>query len=162
MTALLDTLLVAAIVATGLATGLLYGFACAVMPGLGQVGDRAFLAALGSINRKIINPWFLVTFVGSPVLILGVVVAAFVAGGPQPWVPITAAAVMATLSVTITGTINVPLNTALDAAGEASSIADPAAVRARFETRWVRANVARTVASTAAFGFLVWAVTIGR
>jgi uncharacterized membrane protein len=35
------------------------------------------------------------------------------------------------------------------------------AARARFEGRWVRWNIARTLASTGAFGALVWALAVG-
>ena len=78
--ALPTTLLISATVASGLVAGLLYGFACAVMPGLKEVDDRAFVGAMQSINRRILNGWFLLTFVGSPMLTVGAGVAAFVVG----------------------------------------------------------------------------------
>ena len=53
------TLLISSTVATGLSAGLLYGFACAVMPGLKEVDDRAFVAVMQSVNRRILNGWFL-------------------------------------------------------------------------------------------------------
>jgi uncharacterized membrane protein len=151
-------LLFAATITTGSVAGLFYGFACAVMPGLRRVDDRTFVATFGAINRRIINAWFLLIFLGSPVLIAAAGVAQFVAGGEQPWVPMAAAAALTVASATITGAVNVPLNNALDAASNRHE--DPALVRAAFETRWRRGNVARTVASTAAFGCLVWAVAI--
>lgn len=49
---------------------------------------------------------------------------------------------------------------ALAAAGEPDRVADLAAVRERFEARWVRWNVARAVTSTAAVGFLAWALVL--
>ena len=57
-------------------------------------------------------------------------------------------------------TVNVPLNNQLNAAGAPDRIADLAAVRERFEATWVRWNVVRTVASTAAFGCLTWALVL--
>jgi uncharacterized membrane protein len=53
---------------------------------------------------------------------------------------------------------NIPLNNALDAAGEPGRTADPAAARRAFETRWVRANHARTLLCTGSFGSLCWAL----
>jgi len=150
------TLLIAATISTGLVAGLFYGFACAVMPGLRQVDDASFVTVFRAINRRILNGWFLIAFLGSPVLIVATGIAQFVVGGPQPWVPLAAAAVLTVISSAITGGINVPLNNALDAAGAD----DPTPVRSAFETRWRRANVARSVASTAAFGALVWAIAI--
>ena len=68
------------------------------MPGLGQVDDAAFVTVMQSINRRILNGWFLIAFVGSPVLIVATGVAQFVVGGPQPWVPLAAAAVLTVIS----------------------------------------------------------------
>src|SRR3954451_10173744 len=75
------TLLISSTVATGLSAGLLYGFACAVMPGLKDVDDSAFVAVMQSVNRRILNGWFLVTFVGAPVLTIGAAVAALLGDG---------------------------------------------------------------------------------
>lgn len=58
----------------------------------------------------------------------------------------------------ITIRVNVPLNDALAATRPPGRITDLAAVRERFETEWVRWNIARAVASTAAFGCLVLAL----
>jgi uncharacterized membrane protein len=150
-------LLIAATVTSGLAAGLLYGFACAVMPGLSNVDDTAFVAVMQSVNRSILNPWFLMTFIGAPLLIIASVVGRFVTGGSGPWWPIITALILAMVSVLITVTVNVPLNNALDAAGSV----DPAAVREAFEGRWVSWNIARTVMSTAAFAFLAAALVLG-
>jgi uncharacterized membrane protein len=54
----------------------------------------------------------------------------------------------------------VPLNNELAAAGDPDHIADLAGVRERFEASWVRWNIARAVASTAAFGCLIWALVL--
>ena len=150
------SLLIAATISTGLVAGLFYGFACAVMPGLGQVDDAAFVTVFRAINRRILNGWFLIAFLGSPVLIVATGVAQLVVGGPQPWVPLAAAAALTVISWVITGRVNVPLNIALDAAGSA----DPTPVRVAFETRWRRANIARSAASAAGFGSLIWAIAI--
>jgi uncharacterized membrane protein len=143
--------LAAATITTGLSAGLLYAFAVAVMPGIGGVPDTSFVSVMQAINRSIVNPWFLLTFLGGPVLTIGAVISRNVTGGPGPWWPLIAATVLVLLSVLITAGLNIPLNNALDAAGSL----DPAAAREAFESRWVSWNIARTVVSTAAFGFLV-------
>jgi uncharacterized membrane protein len=155
------TLLISSTVATGLSAGLLYGFACAVMPGLKDVDDRAFVAVMQSVNRRILNGWFLATFLGAPVLTVSAAVAAFLADGVDQRFTVGGAALLSVLSVAITGSINVPLNNALDAAGDPNALSSPAGVRARFERRWTRGNLARAAASTAAFGGLVWALANG-
>jgi uncharacterized membrane protein len=69
---------------------------------------------------------------------------------------IVCAVLLTGVSYLITSAVNVPLNNAVDAAGAL----EPSAVRARFEARWVRWNIARTLASAGAFGALVWAVAV--
>jgi uncharacterized membrane protein len=150
------SLLIAATLTSGLAAGLLYGFACAVMPGLSHVGDAAFVSAMQSINSSIVNPLFLLTFLGAPLLTVGAIVGRLGTDIRTPWWPLVAALVLTVLSLLITATMNIPLNNTLDAAGSL----DPAAVRDAFESRWVNWNIARTVASTAAFGCLAVALAL--
>jgi hypothetical protein len=49
----------------------------------------------------------------------------------------------------------------LDVTSDTASVADASTVRRRFERRWTRGNVARSAASAAAFGGLVWALANG-
>lgn len=151
-------LLISSTVATGLSAGLLYGFACAVMPGLSDVDDRAFVAVMQSVNRRILNGWFLATFVGAPVLTIGAAVTAFMGDNVEQRLTVGGAALLSVVSIAITGSVNIPLNNALGAAGDSGANSNAAAVRARFERRWTRGNVARAAASSAAFGGLVWAL----
>ncbi|RSD07291.1 anthrone oxygenase family protein [Amycolatopsis eburnea] len=144
--------LVAALVAAGLIAGLFYAYACSVMPGLARGDDKTFVEGMRGINVAILNPVFMLTFLGAPVL---AGVAVFLGTGARPWVIAGFAFLVAML--VITGVVNVPLNNALDAGGD-----DYAAVRARFEAVWVRWNVVRAVVSTAGFGCLVAAVLTQR
>ena len=76
-----------------------------------------------------------------------------------PWA--VAALVLYLAVFVVTVGINVPLNDGIKAAGDPDRIADLAAVRERFdEARWVRWNLARALASTAAFGCLTWALVL--
>jgi uncharacterized membrane protein len=152
--------LVAATLATGLQAGLHYAFAVSVMPGLSRVDDRAFVEAMQQINVAILNPWFFLSFFGAPVL---TIVAAGLHLPPAvraalPW--IAAAIVLNGVGFVLTVGMNVPLNDALAAAGSPDRIADLAQVRASFEAAWVRWNIARAVAFTAALGCLTWALVI--
>lgn len=144
--------LVAALVAAGLIAGLFYAYACSVMPGLARGDDRTFVEAMRGINVAIVNPVFMLTFLGAP-LLAGV--AVFLNPGPRPWVIAGFACLLAML--VITGALNIPLNNALENGGD-----DYAAIRANFETAWVRWNVLRALASTAGFGCLVAAVLTRR
>jgi uncharacterized membrane protein len=145
-------LLVTAIVAAGLQAGTYYVWACGVMPGLARVDDHTFVTTLNQVNQAIVNPVFMLTFLGAPIL----AAAAVVTGTPaaRPWLIAGLVLAGATVAVTVLG--NVPLNDALDRAASATD-ADVAAARAAFETAWVRWNVVRALTATAALAALGWA-----
>jgi uncharacterized membrane protein len=153
-------ILLAATLAAGLLAGLFYAFAVAVMPGLGRSDSRTFIDAMQQINTAIVNPWFMVSFLGAPVL---TAIAAALhlradGGAVLPWTVAAFVLLMATLIITFR--INVPLNNALDAAGSPDRITDLAVIREHFEATWVRWNIVRAVASTAALGCLIWALVL--
>src|SRR5262245_19821798 len=128
--ALRSPLLLAATVATGLQAGTYYTWASGVMPGLARVDDRTFVPALQPRNVAIVNPVFLASFLGAPVLAVAAVVASD--GAARPWVIAGAGLAVATIAISAAG--NIPLNNALDAAGPVDSITDLAAVRDAFES----------------------------
>ncbi|WP_326949620.1 DUF1772 domain-containing protein [Amycolatopsis sp. NBC_01307] len=144
--------LVAAVIAAGLLAGLFYAYSCSVLPGLARGDDKTFVEAMRGINVAIVNPVFMLTFLGAP-LLAGV--AIFLNPGPRPWV--IAGFVFLVATLVITATLNIPLNNALENGGD-----DYATLRAQFETSWVRWNVLRTLASTAGFGCLVAALLTRR
>jgi uncharacterized membrane protein len=146
--------LVAALVAAGLIAGLFYACACSVMPGIGRGDDKTFVEAMRGINVAIVNPIFMLTFLGAP-LLAGVAVFLNLGSRSLPWV--IAGFVFLLAMIVITGVVNIPLNNALESGGD-----DYAAVRAKFEAVWVRWNVLRALVSTAGFGCLVAAVLTER
>ena len=157
MTVRTVTLFAAALV-SGLSAGLFYSYACSVMPGLGRSSDRTFVEGMQGINVAIINPVFMVTFLGTAVL-TGLAVLLYLPAsvrGVLPW--IIAGLVLYLATLVITFAVNIPLNNQLMAAGEPDRIADLAAVRLKFETTWVRWNIVRALTSTAAFACLAWAL----
>jgi uncharacterized membrane protein len=152
--------LAAATLTTGLMAGLYYAYAISVMLGLSMTDDRTFVSAMQQINVAILNPWFFVSFFGALVFtaLAGVLHLPGDWRAVLPW--IVAALVLYLATLVITFGFNVPLNNELAAAGDAERIADLAGVRERFEASWVRWNIARAVASTAAFGCLTWALVL--
>ena len=149
--------LLAATLTMGLMAGVFGVYSHTVMRGLRVTDDRTFVAAFQAMDRAIMNPLFLLTFLGALVA-PGVAVAAHLGddGSVLPWV--VAAAVLYLAVVVITIGVNVPLNDALKAAGDPDRI-DVARARAEFnEPRWVAWNLVRTVASTVAFVCLAWAL----
>src|SRR5690606_11723372 len=82
------------------------------MPGLRAVGAEQAGAAMRSINRKILNPWLYVVFLGAPVAALA---AGAVGGGPAAVWFYAAAGVNAVASFLVTAAINVPMDNAMEA-----------------------------------------------
>ncbi|MBU2665221.1 DUF1772 domain-containing protein [Actinoplanes bogorensis] len=141
---------------TGLMAGVFGLYQHTVMVGLGRTDDRTFIGAFQSMDRAIINPWFMLSFGGA---LIFTAVAAFLSPGRRilPWV--LAALVLYIIVFAITVAVNVPMNDALKAAGDPATMTDPAAVRAAFdEARWSAFNLIRTIATTLAFGCLCWAL----
>jgi uncharacterized membrane protein len=154
--------LIAATMSMGLMAGVFGLYAHTIMPGLGRTDDRTFVGAFQAIDRAIINPWFLAGgFVGALVFTALAAVLHVPADRRSvlPWIAVALILYLVVFVITIG--VNVPLNDAIKAAGDPDRIADPAMVRERFdEARWVAWNNVRTLASTAAFGCLAWALVL--
>ncbi|MGV9925193.1 anthrone oxygenase family protein [Nocardia rhamnosiphila] len=161
MDGLRTVVLIAATVATGLMAGVFGIYAVAIMPGLRTTDDRTFIGAYQAIDRAIINPLFLATFLGALILSIAAALLNFGGGSRSVLFWAAAAAVLYLVAVVITFAVHLPLNDALKAAGAPADLADPTAVREAFaESRWGAWNIVRTVTSTAAFGSLSWALVL--
>ncbi|MFC9892869.1 DUF1772 domain-containing protein [Nocardia sp. NPDC127579] len=160
MFALRIAALVAATLASGLIGGVFYAYAISVMPALNRTDDRTIVEVMQKINVVIINPWFMLGFMGTvgfsalaAVLHLGRDHRATLV-----WVGI--ALVLNVIAFGVTVALNVPLNDQLANAGEVAQIQDLAAVRADFESDWVRWNIVRAVLHTLAFLVLCGALFV--
>ena len=157
------TVLAAAILTTGLMAGVFGLYAHTIMPGLRHTDDRTFVGAFQSMDKAIMNPWFMAAFLGALVL-TGLAAALHFSADRRnllPWIGTAFALYL--IAVIITMAVNVPLNDALKAAGDPARIGDLAAVRQHFhEARWSAWNLARTLTSTAAFGCLIAAAMLYR
>jgi len=155
--------LLGAAMTVGLMAGVFLLYAHTVMPGLRSTDDRTFVGAFQAIDRAIINPLFLATFL-APLVFTGLAVVLHLrrdARAALPW--IVAGLVLYLAVFLITVIVNVPLNDGIKAAGDPDRIADLGAVRAQFhEATWVRWNLVRAVLSTSAFGCLLWAIATSR
>jgi uncharacterized membrane protein len=149
--------LVLATMSMGLMAGVFGLYAHAIMPGLRTTDDRTFVGAFQAIDRAIINPLFMLWFLGP--LAFAAASAALLGGERSvlPWIVVALVLYLAVFVITIA--INVPLNDTLKAAGDPDQITDLATVRERFdEARWVAWNIVRAVLTTAALGCLAWAL----
>ncbi|MEM9466004.1 MAG: anthrone oxygenase family protein [Actinomycetota bacterium] len=155
------TLVVAAI-ASGLSAGLFYGWRVSVIPGTAQTSAAAYVETMQRVNVAIINPAFLVVFMGVPVLV-GLAAVVQFADDDTTAGTLLAVAVVVYLTTTVatTATRNIPLNDALDAFDlTGASPEDVEAERARYERPWNRWHDVRTVSSVVAFVLVVVAAVV--
>ena len=162
-TQLSSAVLAAAVLTMGLVAGVMGLYAHTIMPGLRHTDDRTFVGAFQSMDRAIINPWFMTAFLGALIL-TGLAAVLHLSGDKRnvlPW--IGTAFVLYLIAVVITLAVNVPLNDVIKAAGDPARIGDLAAVRRHFdEARWSAWNLVRTLTTTAAFGCLIAAAMTHR
>ncbi len=148
-----NALLGASILATGLMSGLWYGWAVSVIPGTRRVPDATYIVTMQSINRAIINPAFIIPFLGIPALLAGASFVQFRAGDHRRgWLLAGATATYLVGVLGVTAGRNVPLNEALAAFDVVDSDEPARTTRRRtYETPWNRWHYLRTVANVGSF-----------
>jgi uncharacterized membrane protein len=146
------------VVATGLVAGLYFFSSNAVMPALTAADDRTLVDAMQQMIDKIENPAFFLTFLGAPVLAAVALVQARTSPRVAGW--IGAGLAFYAVMVVVTFAVHVPLNDDLKEAGDPDRIENLAAVRDDFVTPWVAWDIVRTLATTAAFASLTWALVL--
>jgi uncharacterized membrane protein len=127
-----EYVLLAARLLAGLLAGVFFAYSVSVMPALRAMNDDTFVAVMNRINVVIVNPVFLLVFLGAPALTV-----ALLGWERGPWALIAAALAVVTLVVTIA--FNIPLNNALLDGG----------TRQAFENPWTTWNIVRTFTGTA-------------
>ena len=143
------------VVGCGLMAGLFFAFSTSVMPGLRLLAPAEGAAAMQQMNRAILNPLFLVVFLGTALICLLLAVGAPFSGrAGTAWI-VTGAVLYLVGSIGLTMVVNVPMNNRLDAADPAS--AEGAAIWADYLSRWTAWNHVRSLACVAATA----ALTVG-
>jgi uncharacterized membrane protein len=144
---------VVAAVANGVMAGLFFAFSTSVMPGLRRLPPVDGMAAMRRINAAILNPLFLLLFVGSAVVNVAVLATAPF-GDPDTAVwRVAGAAIYLVGAIGVTAVVNVPLNKALLAVAPDS--AEGATLWARYLLRWTSFNHLRAAASVLSTTLLV-------
>jgi uncharacterized membrane protein len=153
--------LLAATLTMGLTAGLFGDWAHTIMPGLGTTDDRTFVDAFQALTRAIYNPLFMLALMGA-LGFTGVAAILYLRAdnrSPLLWVAVASGLHMGAFVITMA--VHLPLNDVLTAAGDPDRITNLAAVRDAFdETRWAAWHTVRTIATTAAFGCLIWALVL--
>lgn len=142
-----------AAVGSGIMAGLFFAFSNSVMRALSDLPPASGMQAMQRINVVIVNPLFLLVFLGTGVACLAVAAIAV----PAPGAPGHAWFIAASLSylvgvVGVTMMFNVPLNNGLErAAAQTADVVWPVYV-----TAWVRWNHVRAVMGVLATGGFAW------
>ena len=146
-------LLIITATATGLIAGLFYAYSCSVNGGLAKLSDEAYLTAMQSINREILNPLFFATFIGTLFLLLLSTWLEYKSGISTPFFILLGASLCYLIGgFGVTIAVNVPLNEALDKFNiHSASVLDLATQRKSFEIPWNRFHEIRTMAAIASF-----------
>jgi uncharacterized membrane protein len=153
----MELVLIIAGVLTGLLAGVFFGFSVAVNGGLHRLKAGEYVRAMQSINKVIINPLFMLSFMG-PALLLPL--AAFLYRDGDAFWLLTAASTLYVIGVFgVTAGGNVPLNDKLATV----TSTDPAALdaaRLAFEKPWNRLHTIRTLCAVAATALVFVACTV--
>ncbi|MGW4352680.1 anthrone oxygenase family protein [Nocardia sp. NPDC004582] len=160
MFALRTAALVAATLTTGLTAGIFFAYATSVMTALGQSDDRTFVDIMQKINVVIINPPFMLAFMGSVGFTVLAAALHLGKGNRTTLIWVGVALALNVIAFAVTSGMNVPLNNQLADAGDVAQIPDLAAVRSQFESSWVAWNVVRAVIHTLAFLVLTGALFV--
>jgi uncharacterized membrane protein len=145
-------LTVIAIVGCGLVGGLLFAFSVAVMPALSRRPAAEGMAAMQAVNRVILNPVFLLVFVGTTAICaLLAATAPFADVAGAGWRGAGALAYLVG-GFLVTGAANVPLNVRLEAADAHSTEGER--LWRHYLRRWTAWNHVRVVGCVAATALL--------
>lgn len=137
---------------TGLLAGVFYTFSVALVPAFRVTSPKAHIATMQAINHKILNPVFMLSFLGPTVLLPLAAIQHW--GTAQFPLLVTAALLHIIGSNGVTVGFNVPLNEKLDKI-DTARLSDVEAERARQEFQgegspWMRYNHLRTLTAIAA------------
>jgi uncharacterized membrane protein len=136
----------AAAIGSGVVGGIFYAFSTFVMAALGSLSSAQGAGAMKAINVTVINPVFMLAFMGTAVLCLVLAAASIIWWGRPGGMPMLAASLLYLVGCFgVTMLFNVPLNNQLAAVTSAQE----AALWSRYLDVWTAWNHVRTLASIA-------------
>jgi uncharacterized membrane protein len=146
----------ATVLLAGAMTGLYFAFTVAVMPGLNALPAETAIMTMRSLNRRIINPWFISAFLGMPFLALASGVLLMLTELRLPaFMLFASGGIYLVGSLVPTMFVNVPLNLTLE---RTVAPADAAGLWAGYAKAWTRWNTIRAAATGA--GLLLAALAL--
>lgn len=147
----------AAAVLSGVMGGIFYAFSSAVMPAFGRISAPNGITAMQAINVAVINPVFMLAFLGPAFLSALLLVATILGMGDlrTGWT-VTGSLLYLVGCIAITGAFNIPRNNALERVSPESH--DGATYWSRYLAEWTAWNHVRTVACLAAMACFILAL----
>ena len=147
---------------SALNAGLFFIFSVCIMQALGQLEADEGIGAMQSINRVIINPWFMGVFMGTALLCAVIVTIAVLewsdpAAAPGLGWAMAGGIVYLLTAIGVTVIFNVPLNNELDRADPDS--AEGASLWARYLGAWTKWNHVRSVGTLVSTALFILALT---
>jgi len=151
MSGLITVIIVASISGAGLVTGLLFAFSNFVMRALADLPSDKGMFAMQRINETIINPVFLMLFLGTPILCLVIAVnSGLTINEPGSLFQLVGAFGYLIGPFGITMLFNVPLNNLLARA----DISNSDEIWPMYQKKWQRWNHIRTYIGVASVVFM--------
>jgi uncharacterized membrane protein len=136
----------ASAIGSGLTAGVFFAFSSFVMAALARIAPQSGIDAMNAINVTVINPGFMLAFMGTGLLCLMLLAGAYVWwGGLDAWLILAASLLYLLGCIGVTMTLNVPLNDALAAVQLGTPGAD--AFWQTYLRDWTFWNTVRTLAS---------------
>ncbi len=152
-------LTVTSAVGAGLMAGLLFAFSTSVMPALKEQPSASAIATMQSANVTILNPVFLLLFVGTTAACVLLACTTPFAHGGGSLLRVVGALLFVVGCIVVTAGINVPMNDTLATFDPTAPGA--ATYWATYLHRWTISNGSRTSASAVACALLTVAATRG-
>jgi uncharacterized membrane protein len=138
----------AAILGCGLIAGVFFAFSSFIMTALARRPSAQGIAAMQSINIAVINPLFMLVFLGTGVVCLLLLVEAIGKQQPHPHYLLIGSLLYLIGALGVTIVCNIPLNNGLAIVQPNSS--EAAALWEKYLTSWTAWNHLRTLAALVA------------
>lgn len=142
---------------SGLVAGIFFAYSFSVMGALARIPATQGITAMQAINVVIVNPVFLLAFVGTAVLSVVAVILSLVSWSRVDSIFLLVGAALYLIgSIVVTGAANIPRNNALDRVDPASD--EGAAYWSGFVPQWTAWNHVRMAASLLASAAFILAL----
>ena len=141
---IIDFLLFFSLIGSGLIAGIFFAFSNFIMKAFGVLSQSNGVAAMQEINRKVMNLFFFLFFMGTAGTSLVLIILSFVTS-LDSWIVLSGSLFYFIGCFLVTGTRNVPLNNQLEAVNAEDNGSQD--VWERYLKSWTMCNHIRTASS---------------